>query len=466
MNLFQVQQEEIISKDIFRAYDIRGIYDKTLTADHMYQIGLAIGSEIRQRNLSQVVTGRDGRNSSPILSLALQQGLLASGCDVIDIGAVPTPLVYFATHILPVNSGVMLTGSHNPAEYNGVKIVLDGKTLTEQEIQTLYQRIAQQDFYYGNGSLTADDVIERYIDYIANNIQINQQLKIVIDCANGIASEIAPALFRRLGCEVIELFCTVDGDFPNHEPDPSQPKNLTALVHAVKKHQADVGLAFDGDADRLGVVTNRGEVILPDRQMMLYAKTILQAQPNTKIIFDIKCSRHLPEVIRQYQGEPIMWKTGHSLIKAKMYENEATFAGEMSGHMFFNDRWFGFDDGLYTGVRLLEIIANDGRTISDIFAEFPDSVNTPEIKLPISEAEKFSFMDRFIARAKFGDAKITDIDGIRVDFTDGWGLLRPSNTTPCLILRFEAKDVTTLELIKTAFRKQLLAMDAGIVITF
>jgi len=459
-------QNEIISKEIFRAYDIRGIVDETLTAEVVYQIGLALGSEARSRGIETMIAARDGRLSSPILSMALQQGLLATGCNVIDIGEVPTPVLYFATQTLAATSGVMITGSHNPGNYNGLKIVLDKHTLTENEIQDLYRRLIQEDFIYGYGDISECDVLPAYIERITSDIKLKKSLKIVVDAGNGIAGKIAPNLLRKLGCEVHELFCDVDGAFPNHEPDPSQPKNLIALISAVRKLKADVGIAFDGDADRLGVVTDTGEIIWPDRQMMLFADSILKDQPHSKIIFDIKCSRNLPKVIENANGIPIMWKTGHSLIKAKMLEENAAFAGEMSGHFFFKHRWYGFDDGMYSAARLLEIVSADHESVSKIFARFPNSVNTPEIKLPIAEAEKFIFMEKFVAQAIFNDAIISTIDGIRVDFPEGWGLLRPSNTTPCLILRFEAKDERWLESIKAMFRRQLLSMNAGIVISF
>jgi phosphomannomutase/phosphoglucomutase len=459
-------QLSTVSADIFRAYDIRGIYGESLTADSMYQIGLALGSEARNRGVTQIITARDCRLSGPILLLALQQGLLASGCDVIDIGIVPTPVLYFATHILPTNSGVMLTGSHNPPEHNGLKIVLQGKTLKEQEIKNIHQRISVKDFVYGSGSITTADILADYIHKITSDIKVAKPLKVVIDCGNGVAGNVAPQLIQALGCEVIKLYCDLDGRFPHHEPDPSQPKNLVDLIDAVKIHNADMGLAFDGDGDRLGLVTNQGEIIWPDRQMMLFTKDILANNPQATCIYDVKCSRQLADVIKQYGGTPLMWKTGHSLIKAKMLETGAKFAGEMSGHLFFKDRWYGFDDGMYAAARLLEIVSRDKRDVATIFRNFPNSVNTPELKLPISESEKFAFMDQFIAKAKFPNAETTTIDGIRVDFPFGWGLLRPSNTTSYLIFRFEAIDEQALEVIKKEFREQLLALDETLVLPF
>ena len=458
--------QSAVSSAIFRAYDIRGIYGETLTADSIYQIGLALGSEARNRGVTQIITARDCRLSGPILLLGLQQGLLASGCDVIDIGVVPTPLLYFATHILPTQSGIMLTGSHNPPDHNGLKIVLQGKTLKEQEIKDLHHRISNKDFVYGDGNITTADILGDYIHQVIGNVKLARPLKAVIDSGNGVAGIVAPEVMQQLGCEVIKLHCDLDGRFPHHEPDPSQPKNLADLIEAVKIHSADIGLAFDGDGDRLGVITNRGEIIWPDRQMMLFVKDILANNPRATCIYDVKCSRHLAEVIKQYGGNPLMWKTGHSLIKAKMLETGAKFAGEMSGHLFFNDRWYGFDDGIYAAARLLEIVSRDTRDVATIFRDFPDSVNTPELKLPILESKKFAFMDQFIAKAKFPNAEVTTIDGIRVDFPFGWGLLRPSNTTSYLILRFEATDEQALEVIKKEFRAQLFALDKTLEVPF
>lgn len=455
-----------ISPIIFRSYDIRGIVDESLTADAVYSIGRAIGSEAQARQQTRIILGYDGRLSSPQLSSALCQGLLNSGVDVIDIGAVPTPVLYFATHTLGIASGVMLTGSHNPSNYNGIKMVLAQQTLKGDEIQALYQRIMAQQLNTGQGRYTQIEVIEKYIHHIAATIQLARPLKIVIDCGNGITGKVAPALFKKLGCEVIELFCEVDGNFPNHSPDTSNAENLQTLINLVKKYQADIGLAFDGDGDRLGAVTNAGEIIWPDRQMMLFAADILTRNPGAEIIFDVKCSRDLPKVIEQNGGKAFMWKTGHSYIKTKLHSSSALLAGEMSGHIFFKDKWFGFDDGLYAGARLLEIISQDRHSVDDIFKSFPNSINTPELKLPMHEERKFIFIENFIAKAKFSDAQITTIDGIRVDFKEGWGLLRPSNTSPYLILRFEATTADELQRIQNLFKQQLLALDPHLDLPF
>jgi phosphomannomutase/phosphoglucomutase len=451
-----------IAQSIFRAYDIRGVVDDTLTPEVVYAIGLAIGSEALARGQQKVIIARDGRLSGVQLSEALRAGLLASGRDVIDIGAVPTPVLYFATHLLGTQSGVMLTGSHNPPEYNGLKIVLNGETLAEEAIQSLYQRIIEQNFTHGQGHYETHDIASAYISRITSDVRLTRPLKIVIDSGNGIAGAVAPALFRALGCEVIELFCEVDGRFPNHHPDPSQAENLQDLIHSVLAHQADIGLAFDGDGDRLGVVTDEGEMIWPDRQMMLYAADILERNPAAMILYDVKCTRHLATQISQHGGEPLMWKTGHSLIKSKMRETGALLAGEMSGHVFFKERWFGFDDGLYTAARLLEILAKDPRCASELFRTLPDSVNTPELKLPMADDRKSDFITQLREQSQFPQAEINTIDGLRVDFPDGWGLIRQSNTTPCLVLRFEADT----ERIQSLFRTQLLALDKHLELPF
>lgn len=456
-----------INPTIFRAYDIRGIVETELTSDAVYTIGLALGSEARDRGETTLIIGRDGRLSGPKLIKALTQGLLNSGCDVIDVGRVPTPVLYFATHTLSVRSGVILTGSHNPTNYNGLKMVLGGETLADGDIQHLYQRIQTGNFQIrDNGTYKTAEIIPNYIQRITQDIKLKRPLKIVIDCGNGITGLVAPSLFKALGCEVIELFCEIDGNFPNHHPDPSVAENLIDLMEAVTKFQADVGLAFDGDGDRLGVVTNVGEIIWPDRQLMLYAIDVLSRNLDATIIYDVKSTYHLEKIIKQYGGQPIMWKTGHSFMKNKLKESGSLLAGEMSGHIFFKERWYGFDDGLYTGARLLEILANNQHTAEQLFAGIPNSVNTPELKLPIAEAEKFIFMQKFQQHANFADAKITTIDGLRADFADGWGLIRPSNTSPYLILRFEAETHASLDKIKTLFRQQILNLNPHIELPF
>jgi len=397
----------------------------------------------------------------------LSNGILKSGCDVINVGAVPTPTLYFATHALPCRSGVMLTGSHNPPEYNGIKMVLKGITLANEAIQNLYQRIINHDLKEGHGKLSHRSICDVYIDDICQRIHLAKKLKVVIDCGNGIGGNIAPKLFHQLGCHVEKLFCDVDGNFPHHHPDPSQPENLQHLIDAVKKHHADIGIAFDGDADRLGVVTNTGEIIWPDRQLMLFASDVLSRNPDAEIIYDVKCTKHLKDVIKQHSGLPCMCKTGHSYVKAELKSREnALLGGEMSGHMFFKERWYGFDDGLYAGARLLEIISRKDETVDEIFKALPNSVNTPELKLNISEDEKFIFMDKLKENANFPGGEINTIDGIRVDFPDGFGLIRPSNTTPCLVLRFEANDEAGLKRIQNQFRDEILKIDSNLKLPF
>ncbi len=456
----------LIHPSIFRAYDIRGIVGKTLTEQNVHAIGRAIGTMAMEAGEKCMAVGRDGRLSGPPLFDALCAGILSTGCDVIDIGMVPTPLLYYATFVTQTSSGVMLTGSHNPAEYNGLKMMIARQTLTENQIKKLYHSVIEGHFLQGAGQMSSLDIRERYINHVSSAIKLNRPLKIVVDCGNGVAGCIAPALYKQMGCEVIELFCDIDGRFPNHHPDPSQPENLHDLIAAIKEHNADMGLAFDGDGDRLGMVTNQGEVIWPDRQLMLFAKSILAHKPGAKIIYDVKCSHHLATMIKALGGEPIMWKTGHSFIKAKLGETEAALAGEMSGHIFFKDGWYGFDDAIYAGARLLQIAASDTRDVNAIFNDIPNSINTPELKIYVDEDKKFSLMDTLIQLAVFDDAEKVTIDGLRVNFKDGWGLVRPSNTTPCLVLRFEAETENALFRIQKAFRELLLSIQSDLVLPF
>lgn len=459
--------EETINPTIFRAYDIRGIAGETLTESAVFLIGKALGSLVRDHGEHQVVIARDGRVSGPILSKALCDGILSVGCDVVDIGVAPTPVLYYATQIFAEHSGVMLTGSHNPPNYNGLKMVVKGHALAEKDILGLHERIKAQQFYVGLGVRHELDVTERYISQITQGITLKRPLKIIVDAGNGVAGEIAPALYKRMGCEVQELFCEIDGRFPNHHADPSQPENLQDLIQAVKDANADIGLAFDGDADRLGVVTSRGEIIWPDRLLMLFAKAILAETPNAKIIYDVKCTSHLADLIRQHGGEPIMWKTGHSLIKAKMAETGAQVAGEMSGHLFFRDRWYGFDDAIYAGARLLEVLAAHQESSAELFDAIPNSINTPEMKIAVADEEKFGLMQQLIDSAAFSSAsEIMTVDGLRVNFADGWGLVRPSNTSPYLVLRFEANDQKILNQIQEIFREWILSVRPGLVLPY
>ncbi len=443
---------DLPAPEIFKAYDIRGIVDKTLTSTTVERIGHAIGSEARERGQKTVVVGRDGRLSGPDLIAALARGLNAAGCDVIDIGRVPTPVVYFATFHLGTGTGVAVTGSHNPPDYNGLKMVIAGETLSGEIIQDLRRRIVDNRLTHGQGTVTRQEVTRAYLDRILSDVKLARKMRVAIDCGNGAAGDTAPELLRRLGCETVELFCDVDGTFPNHHPDPSHPENLVDLIAAVKQHKLDVGLAFDGDGDRLGVISPDGEIIWADRQMMLFARDVLARQPGGKIIYDVKCTRRLETEIRSAGGEPIMWRTGHSLIKAKLKESGALLAGEMSGHIFFKERWFGFDDGVYAAARLLELLSRDPRPVAEIFRALPNTVNTPELQLKLAEGEHYALIKEIVARAKFTDARVSTIDGLRADFEDGFGLVRASNTTPVLVFRFEGETKEALARIQTRFR--------------
>lgn len=444
-----------VSPSIFRAYDIRGVVGDTLTAEVVHEIGRAIGSEAQSKNLTDICVGYDGRDSSPELADALTRGLISTGCNVINVGAVPTPVLYFATQHLETGSGVMVTGSHNPSNYNGLKMMLGEDTLSGDAIQKLLSRIQTGDFTQGQGGYSEQDVRRAYLDRIIGDIAVAAPLKVVLDAGNGIAGELAPILVEELGCEVIPLFCEVDGSFPNHHPDPGKPENLAQLIEKVKSEKADVGLAFDGDGDRLGVVTNTGKIIWPDRLLMLFARDVVSRNPGSDVIYDVKCSRRLASVINEAGGRPIMWKTGHSLMKAKMRETGALLAGEMSGHVFFKERWYGFDDGLYSAARLLEILGIEDRDSQDVFAEFPEDISTPELNVDVTEDNKFDIVEKLSAQGDFGEGNVSTIDGVRVDYPDGWGLCRASNTTPVLVLRFEAESEDALERIKQIFRTQL-----------
>ncbi|MGD8408445.1 MAG: phosphomannomutase/phosphoglucomutase [Thiohalophilus sp.] len=452
--------------EIFKAYDIRGIVGRTLTPQHMLLIGQALGSEARSRGLSKIAFARDGRKSGPELGGALVQGLQSTGLEVVDVGMVPTPVLYYAAYEMAEGSGVMLTGSHNPPDYNGVKMVLGGETLSGDAIQGLRQRIEKKDFTQGQGSYATHKVINDYTNRILSDVKLARPLKVVIDCGNGVAGAVAPALFRGLGVELIDIYSEVDGNFPNHHPDPSQPENLSDVIELVRAQNADLGIAFDGDGDRIGVVSSDGSIIWPDRLMMLYAADILTRNHGAQIIYDIKCSSNLTKVIWEKGGEPIMWKTGHSLIKAKMKQSGALLAGEMSGHIFFQERWYGFDDALYAAARLLEILAKDKRKPREVFNALPDAINTPELRIDLAEGEQHQVMEELMSRADFENANVIMIDGVRADFEDGWGLVRASNTTPSLILRFEAKDKEALKRIQQQFRELLKSVKPDMALPF
>jgi len=457
-----------LERSIFRAYDIRGVVGKTLDAETARLIGQAIGTVMHAKDARTVVVGRDGRLSSPQMADALIQGLRQAGCEVIDIGGAPTPVVYFGAYQLRAGSCVSVTGSHNPPDYNGFKIVIEGETLSGNAIIDLYERIAENRLHLADtpGLVSRRDITDDYIQRIAGDIQIERKLKVVVDCGSGIAGLIAPRLMEAIGADVEPLFCEVDGTFPHHHPDPSDPANLRDLINVVQRVDADIGLAFDGDGDRLGVVTRSGEMIYPDRLLMLFAADVLERNPGACIIYDVKCTGHLAMHILRHGGSPLMWKTGHSLIKAKMRETEAELAGEMSGHFFFRERWYGFDDGLYAAARLLEILSTRPETPQEVFDTLPKGVSTPELKIEVEEGEQYAFIEKFLSVAKFEGARIATIDGLRADWPDGWGLVRASNTTPMLVLRFDAKDTEALERIKGVFREQLLAVKPGMALPF
>ncbi len=455
-----------IPESIFRAYDIRGIVGESLTEAVVEQIGRAVGSESQARGAGSIVVGRDGRLSGPALQGALMRGLQHSGMEVIDIGQAPTPAIYFAALHLQASSCVAVTGSHNPPNYNGLKIVAAGETLSAGAIQDIRRRIVEGDLVTGEGSMRRQEIRGEYIERIVAAVEIQRPLKVIVDCGNGVAGGFAPQLLRALGCEVAELYCEVDGNFPNHHPDPSKPENVAELRQEVVERGADLGLAFDGDGDRLGVIDSAGNLIFPDRQMMLYARDILSRNPGGEIIYDVKCTRNLPQIIRQAGGQATMWKTGHSFIKKKLKESGALLAGEMSGHIFFKERWYGFDDALYTAARLLEIISAERRPTAEIFGELPDTVNTPELNIQFSEGEHYRFMERLKQQADFAGAEVNTIDGMRVDYPHGWGLVRPSNTTPVLVLRFEAESEEALQQVQQAFRQQLLNVQSDLELPF
>ena len=452
--------------EIFKAYDIRGVVGRTLTAPAVEAIGQAIGSAARERGRSAVVIGRDGRHSGPELAAALAAGLRASGVDVIDVGQVATPMLYFAAHHLGTNSGVAVTGSHNPPDYNGLKIMVDGETLAGAAIQDLKSRIEQGRLTRGAGALRAQNIREDYLRRIVSDVKLARPLRLVVDCGNGVAGATAPDLYRRLGCEVTELFCDVDGSFPNHHPDPSRPENLADVQRALAQGKGELGLAFDGDGDRLGVVTKSGRIIYPDRQLMLFAADVLKRNPGAEVIFDVKSTRNLFQWIRDHGGRPVMWKTGHSFIKQKLQETGAPLAGEMSGHVFFKERWYGFDDALYAGARLLEILARE-RDPGAVLEALPDAVSTPELHLKLAEGENYSLMEKLKAQARFDGAReVITIDGLRVEYADGFGLARPSNTTPVVVLRFEADSEAALKRIQGEFRRAILAVRPGAQLPF
>jgi len=452
---------------IFRAYDIRGIVGKTLTPEIVQLIGKALGSEAAARGETTLVVARDGRISGSAMIEALKKGILETGRDVIDIGMVPTPTLYYAAMQLEgTSSGIMVTGSHNPPDYNGFKCVLAGETLYGAAITDLYRRITEADFKHGQGFEKHHDIKDEYINAILSSVQLKRPLKVVVDTGNGVAGELAPRLIKALGCEVIPLFTEIDGTFPNHHPDPGKPENLKDLISNVQSNQADLGLGFDGDGDRVGVITPSGTLIFPDHLMMAFAEDLISRNPGAKIIYDVKCSGNLGKVISAAGGKPEMWQTGHSLIKARMKETGALLAGEMSGHIFFKERWLGFDDGLYAAARLLEILAAQDTDADVFFSRYPQDLSTPEINVKVTDENKFDLVQKLAQEGDFGKGQKTTLDGIRVDYEDGWGLCRASNTTPVLVLRFEGKTPEALTRISDTFRTALTKIDASLELNF
>ena len=444
-----------IEKNIFKAYDIRGIVGESLDLESVENIGRSVGSEAISQKQSTICVGYDGRLSSPDLCQALIKGLLSTGIKVVEIGLVTTPMLYFSTHLLETNTGIMITGSHNPPDYNGFKIMIAGETISSEKIQSLYQRIINNQFLTGIGSSTRADIQNQYLTAIYKDIKVKRPIKITIDCGNGAGGICAEELYKGLGAEVTALYCDVDGNFPNHHPDPSNPDNLIDLQNNLASTDSEIGLAFDGDADRLGVVTKSGEIIYPDRQLLLFAESVLKDHPGATVIFDVKSTKHLFKWIEDKGGIPLIWKTGHSLIKKKMKEVNAVLAGEMSGHTFFNDKWYGFDDGLYAGARLLEILSNFDDP-SAILEALPNSVSTPESNIKLEEGEQHKIIQQLQEEALFSDAlNIIKIDGLRVEYANGFGLMRASNTTPVIVLRFEAESSTDLNKIQKDFKIQL-----------
>jgi phosphomannomutase/phosphoglucomutase len=447
-----------LSPSIFKAYDIRGIIGKTLDALIAKQIGQAFGSAALVKGEKTVIIGRDGRLSGPELAAALAEGLQSTGVDVIDLGVVATPLVYFATHALDAQSGIMVTGSHNPPDYNGFKMVLAGEAIYGETIQSLHKLIVKGEFAQGAGSYRTHDIKQAYLQRIISDVKLERPMKIAVDCGNGVAGAFAGELYRGLGCEVTELFCEVDGTFPNHHPDPAHPENLQDLIACLTTGDAEIGLAFDGDGDRLGVVTKDGQIIYPDRQLMLFAQDVLTRNPGSEILYDVKCTRHISAWVKKHGGKPVMWKTGHSLVKAKMRETGAPLGGEMSGHVFFKDRWYGFDDGLYAGARLLELLSRVSDS-SAVLNALPQSVSTPELQLQLQEGENFALIEKLQREANFPAAEeVITIDGVRVEYPDGFGLARSSNTTPVVVMRFEGESESVLNRIKQEFKNAILAV--------
>lgn len=455
-----------IDKALFRAYDIRGVYGAGLSTASAYAIGRAIAAEAHARGCPVLVIGRDGRVSSEALADAMAQGLLESGCEVIDVGVVPSPVLYFATDHLGTRSGVMVTASHNPAQYNGFKVILAGKTLSEVDYEQLYARITRDEFISGIGRKREDNVIPAYLRAVAKDIALNRKLSVVIDGGNGSAGPMASNLLHRLGCRVSELYCNIDGRFPHHAPDPSDPANLVDLIDRVRAEGADIGIALDGDGDRLGVVDNEGTIIWPDRQMIWFARDVLTRHPGAAVVYDIKCTSDLSRAIVAQGGRPVLSRSGHSIMRGRMMEEQAVLAGEFSGHVFFRDRWNGFDDGLYAAARLLELLSRERVTAATVFRRIPAPLSTAEIRVPVSPGEATNIMRELPALLPDGEGTLCCIDGVRVDYPYGWGLVRHSNTLPVLTLRFEAHTADHFAIIKARFKTALHAVSPGLMLPF
>ena len=451
-----------IPGNIFRAYDIRGIAETELSSPDIELIGRAIGTIALHYNQHTLLFGADGRLSSPALSAALKKGILSTGCNLVDLGIIPTPLLYFATHTTEWSSGLILTASHNPAEYNGIKMVNQRTCLTPEQIQMLRTLIDTGQFARGKGSLTTLDIMPAYLARICGDIQLKRPLKVVVDCGNAVPALVAPQLFAALPCEVLPLYCDVDGHFPNHHPDPTVPENLQALISTVQEQQADVGIALDGDGDRVVIVTNAGNVIDTDRLLMLFIRDIVPRYQHPKVVFDVKCSNLLSALIEENGGIPVMSRSGHSFMKQKMQDSNAVVGAEFSAHVFIKDRWFGFDDGMYVAARFLEILAASPLSAEQLLQSLPTSVVTPELRIEVSDEDKFTLMALIAELADFPQARINTLDGIRADFCHGWGLIRASNTTPALLLRFEADNQETLQQIQQQFRDLLSRVDTAL----
>ena len=445
-----------VNSEIFRAYDIRGIVDEALTEEGIFQIGKAIGSHILSEGRSSILTARDGRISGPRLLDKFQKGVMSSGCNVVDVGEVPTPLLYFSTFKTNISDGVMLTGSHNPKNYNGLKIVINKKSMTSEKIKNIKLMIEEESFMDGEGQLSSLDVKEDYLRELKEKININSKIKVCLDCGNGIGGVIAPQAFKLLGLDVIELYSEVNGNFPNHHPDPSNPKNLKDLQKKVLETNSDLGIALDGDGDRVGLVDNKGNIIFPDAYMMLLAEDLLRKKSKGSIVFDVKCSTNLEKIIKNFNGTPVMSRTGHSYIKSKIIETNALLGGEMSGHIFFNDDWYGFDDAIYSALRIIEILSKNKLKPHEVFNSYPKHFSTPEINLKVPEEVKFKIIDELKTLINSSEYMLIDIDGIRLENENSWGLVRASNTSPNLVLRFEGKTESDLLEIKNYF-KQILS---------